>query len=189
MKRKSVELLIKAVQLLEPNLKVYSNDFGDLVLQAENKVNWYRATANKMKERIRIKKEKILVINEMLATEEYENNLQRLDLKDRCFDEQLQIDDIEMDIAAKDFYSSMYVFRIKNSEREQKEVSKEAELLMADYVQIAEMTLNDNNLSQTNRAMLHGLLGVIHKGLPTVAARNSVYGELRDALLNCGVTL
>lgn len=190
MKRKSVELLIKAVQLLEPNLKVYeNNEFGDLVLQAENKVNWYRGTATKLKERIAVKKEKILVLNEMVNNGHYSNNLTRLNLKDQALEEEQLIMDIEMDIAAKDFYASMFVNRIRYDQETQRQLSMEAELLMKDYVAVAEMTINDDSTNQQSKAMLHGLLATCHKGFQTMAARNSVYAELRDALLNLGVKL
>jgi len=94
-----------------------------------------------------------------------------------------------MDIAAKDFYSSMFVNRIRYSEETQKQISKEADLLMGDYVAVAEMTINDASTSQQSKAMLHGLLATCHKGFTNMAVRNSVYCELRDALLNLGVKL
>jgi hypothetical protein len=189
MKRKSVELLIKAIQLLEPNLRVYNQDSGELVLQAENKVNWYRGTANKLKERIAVKKEKILAIKECIDSEYYENELEKLTLKDQALEEEQQIMDIEMDIAAKDFYASMFVNRIRYNEETQKQLSAEAELLLKDYVSVAEGIVVDENVSQGTKAMLHGLLAICHKGFQTMAARNSVYVELRDALLNIGVKL
>lgn len=189
MKRKSVELLIKAIQLLEPNLKVYNQDSGDLVLQAENKVNWYRGTANKLKERIAVKKEKILAIKECIDSEYYENELEKLTLKDQALEEEQLIMDMEMDIAAKDFYASMFVNRIRYDQETQRQLSAEAEVLLKDYVAIAEMTVNDASTNQQSRAMLHGLLATCHKGFQTMAARNSVYVELRDALINLGVKL
>lgn len=189
MKRLATEALIKVLQKLEPDLRVYKNEYGDVALQAENKVNWYRAMCEKKKERIRIKKEKIIVINDMLEQGHYQHNLERLDLRERKFLEEEQIADIEMDIAAKDFYSSKFVFRIKDSEKTQKEISEEAGKLMKEYVAMAEMTLNDSNLSQKSRAIFHGILAVIHKGFTTEQARNSAYGDLRDALLDAGAEI
>lgn len=187
MRTKALKAYIAVTQAFFPDLKIYAYNSKEIKLEFENKVNFYQAKTEKLKELISIRKERV-----KLYQSDLQNELKResaLYIKEQIIIDEMFIMETEADIAAYNYYKSVYIEQVKYHEQTQDSTSKEADKYLSEYIKIAEHEVIKSDLKESDKLQLQGLINQTKKGFSGIAEKNTVYSLLKDKLIQAGIKL
>lgn len=180
MRSKAAQAFIAIAQLIDSNIKIYSYDETDLKVEFAQKVNFYRNHVTKLKELVSLKKERIGILNQSIEKQRYSESFVN-DHKIEIVELEIEILDLEMSIAAKNYYESVFAAQYKYHNDAQKQTSREAVENIDKLMFNAENLLKQNVLSDKNVLMLKALMSNA-KNYKTDNERNDTYSRLKDFL-------
>lgn len=181
---KFANAFIAVAQFIDPKIKVYGRP-DDIQLEFENKLNFYSAYVDKLILQCTIKSDIILKLKTR-ANSPVIQNLERLRIEEEIIEREIELMNIEIEIAAKNYYQSVFAERVSYYEKTQKEISDKAEIELDGLVQECRNVLSIDSLSDKTKDIISGLLLSVDKGFANNNERNNVYLRIKDALSKIG---
>jgi hypothetical protein len=182
---KFANAFVAVAQFLSPKIKVYGNRPVDIQLEFENKLDFYSAYVDKLKLQCTIKRDIILKLRTR-ANSPVIQSLERLRIEEEVIEREIELMNIEIEIAAKNYYQSVFAERVSYYEKTQKEISEKAELEMNDLIVECKTVLSIDSVSDKTKDIISGLLLSVDNGFANDTERNNVYLRIKDVLSKIG---
>lgn len=168
-------LVVDTIGKLFKNDNVTRSSFKD-------KVDTYEHISKLLRKRADIKIAIIKNLNDKLNNKDYNDELEGLRLVEEIVQAELEMIDIEVEIEAKNFYTSTYSNMARYFEETQQRVSAEADIHLGRIVGELKSFSDNPLVDDKKRAIAHGLISRFYGGIRTTKEKNALYLEMKDAL-------
>jgi len=180
----SIENLLRNIlKRVAPSYEILKRPNSDKSISAEsaNKIDIYQEYVRLLSEKLFIKNRKIEEISriEREASAASDNKLYILDLQEQVVQLQTECMDLEIEIIAKKYYSTIYTERLTEYKNKQVQIHNESKKYFKIYIDAASTIITLDNVSPKDKQILSGIVSQYYKGIDDIEVSNQLFIQLK----------